>query len=463
MSLLKAASPGRSWSLATLVVTDAAGLIVCMNVAYEARLSTWVGIQSTPLWGLVAVTLLCLYIMDVYGVDTTDSRWRLCGKTALAVVVASIIVTGLVYVAGTPRLQREPLFWRSVLPFGMLGFAILAMISRLIVRYAVRKTERKRRWLVIGQGKRLSEFVEDFSESPIDGRISVLDLKTSGDTTSLHGRVDIEDCDDFDAVLNKRWTGIVVASDLPLLESLLESLMRVRLRGVDIHETADFYERYWLKIPIHQIKDLWFVNSDGFRLIHHEISLNMKRLMDIVLALIGLVVLLPVMLLAALLVVATDWGPVFYRQLRTGAGGRPIEIIKFRTMHVDAEKDGARWATQDDPRVTRIGRVLRLMRIDELPQLWNVLRGEMSCIGPRPERPEFTKALEQEIPYYDLRYLVKPGLTGWAQVMHPYGASTEDARRKLEYDLFYIKNHSMWLDVLIALKTVRVILFGRGR
>ncbi|MDH3465594.1 MAG: sugar transferase, partial [Gammaproteobacteria bacterium] len=430
---------------------------------YEARLSSWLGIQSMPLWGLAGVTLLCLYIMDVYGIDTTDSRWRLCGKTVLAVVVASVIVTGLVYVAGTPRLQREPLFWRSVLPFGMLGFAVLAMISRLIIRYAVRKTERKRRWLVIGEGNRLSEFVKDFSQSPIDGRISVLDLNASGGTTSLHERVDVEDRDELVAVLNKRWTGIVVASNVPLRESLLELLMRVRLGGVDIHDTADFYERYWLKIPIHQIKDLWFVNSDGFRLIHHEISLNMKRLMDIVLALVGLVVLFPIMLLAGLLVVATDRGPVFYRQSRTGAGGLPIEIIKFRTMHVDAEKDGARWAAQDDPRVTRVGRLLRLMRVDELPQLWNVLRGEMSCIGPRPERPEFTKTLEQEIPYYDLRYLVKPGLTGWAQVMHPYGASTEDARRKLEYDLFYIKNHSMWLDILIALKTVRVILFGRGR
>ena len=196
---------------------------------------------------------------------------------------------------------------------------------------------------------------------------------------------------------------------------------------------------------------------------HHRLALRLKRLVDVALAGIILAGGWPVMALIAVCIKLDTPGRVFYRQTRTGKGGRAIRIIKFRTMVEDAEKDGVAWAAIDDPRVTRVGRWLRRWRLDELPQAWNVLRGEMSCIGPRPERPEFTQRLESAIPYYELRHLVRPGITGWAQVMHPYGASVRDATRKLEYDLYYIKNYSLLLDLLIVLKTLRVMAFGFGR
>ena len=187
-----------------------------------------------------------------------------------------------------------------------------------------------------------------------------------------------------------------------------------------------------------------------------------KRLFDMVCAALGLLVLSPVLLVCALLVGLTSPGGVLFRQERIGKDGVPFTIYKFRSMRTDAEKNGAVWAMKSDPRVTKVGKIIRKTRIDELPQLWNVLKGEMSLIGPRPERPEFVKELEKEIPFYSLRHAVKPGVTGWAQVCYPYGSSVEDSRRKLEYDLYYAKNMSILLDVRIILKTIGVVLFPKG-
>ena len=187
-----------------------------------------------------------------------------------------------------------------------------------------------------------------------------------------------------------------------------------------------------------------------------------KRMCDMVLALFLGIVALPIMLIAALAIKLDSPGSIFFRQIRTGLGGQNFQVYKFRSMCQNAESNGVQWAKAHDPRVTRVGGFLRAARIDELPQLLNVLRGEMSLIGPRPERPEFDRELRQVIPYYDLRYSVKPGITGWAQVSYPYGASIKDARHKLSYDLFYIKNFSLWLDVVVLIKTVKVVLMGKG-
>jgi len=192
-------------------------------------------------------------------------------------------------------------------------------------------------------------------------------------------------------------------------------------------------------------------------------TMKLKRVVDLILVMVLLVILSPLMLLVILAIKLDSPGPVFYSQLRTGLYGKSFRVYKFRSMYQDAEKRGVQWADKDDPRVTRVGRWLRLLRIDELPQIWNVFKGEMSLIGPRPERPEFDTKLKEAIPYYELRYLVKPGITGWAQVLYPYGASIEDAYEKLAYDLYYIKNYSIWLDLAIAFKTIRVVFLGKGR
>jgi len=188
----------------------------------------------------------------------------------------------------------------------------------------------------------------------------------------------------------------------------------------------------------------------------------MKRLLDIALSLIGLVLTLPVSMITALAIKLDSAGPILYRQSRIGMNGEVYELLKFRSMRVDAELNGAVWAQENDPRVTRVGGILRKLRIDEIPQMWNVLKGEMSFIGPRPERPEFVCTLNEEVPYYSLRHSIKPGITGWAQINYPYGASRQDALEKLQYDLFYIKNLTIVLELDIILRTIGVVLFGKG-
>jgi exopolysaccharide biosynthesis polyprenyl glycosylphosphotransferase len=239
--------------------------------------------------------------------------------------------------------------------------------------------------------------------------------------------------------------------------------MNLRFSGVRVYGIADFYEQMWFKVPVMHTRRGWLVFAHGFDLLHNPLGLRIKRLSDVVLALALLLATLPVMALVAILIKLESRGPAIFRQPRTGLGGREFEILKFRSMTHDAERDGPQWAQAADPRVTRIGRVIRELRIDELPQLVNVLKGEMSFIGPRPERPVFNETLEKEIPLYNLRLLVRPGITGLAQVMYPYGASVEDAREKLQYDLYYIKNYSVLLDIGIVFKTLRVVLLGKGR
>jgi exopolysaccharide biosynthesis polyprenyl glycosylphosphotransferase len=208
------------------------------------------------------------------------------------------------------------------------------------------------------------------------------------------------------------------------------------------------------------LRPSWLIFSGPSRrmLLYSQI----RRLLDVVLSIVGLVLSLPLMALAAIAIKIDSRGPILYRQKRVGQRNQVFTIMKFRSMRIDSEPDGPVWAEEDDPRITRVGRIIRKLRIDELPQFVNIIRGEMSFVGPRPERPEFVEMLEQEIPYYSQRHLVKPGLTGWAQIRYPYCASVEDAVQKLQYDLYYIKNQSLMLDVITLFETARIVLFGRG-
>ncbi|AUX42913.1 sugar transferase [Sorangium cellulosum] len=240
----------------------------------------------------------------------------------------------------------------------------------------------------------------------------------------------------------------------------LEELLELKLRGVEIEEGMDFYERATGKIFVRELRPSQIIFSHGFSV--RRRTLVAKRAFDVVCAALGLVLALPLIAVTAALVKLDSRGPALYSQVRTGALGRPFRIHKLRSMRTDAEKNGAAWATEDDPRVTRVGRFIRKTRIDELPQLWNVLVGEMSMVGPRPERPEFIDLLEQQIPYFRQRLCVKPGVTGHAQVRCRYGASAEDALEKLQYDLYYIKRMSLWFDISILVDTVKVVLWRIG-
>jgi len=256
---------------------------------------------------------------------------------------------------------------------------------------------------------------------------------------------------------------IVVAMDDRRQQFPLKELLDCRLAGVEITELATFLERETGKVYLDILVPSWMIFGSGFR--RDVARLYSERAFDVLASIALLLIASPFMLLTILAIKFEDGfaSPILYGQPRVGYGGRVFRVLKFRSMRVDAEKDGkARWAQANDDRITRVGRLIRKIRIDELPQLLNVLRGHMSFVGPRPERPEFVKQLSETIPYYDERHAVKPGITGWAQLCYPYGASEQDAIEKLQYDLYYVKNHGLLFDVLILLQTVEVILLGKG-
>ena len=241
----------------------------------------------------------------------------------------------------------------------------------------------------------------------------------------------------------------------------LRELLDCKIVGVKVSDLSTFFEKMLGQIRIDQLHAGWLIFGDGFR--QGALRNAAKRLFDIIWSCVLLLLAAPILLLTAVCIVFESKGPVFYRQERVGQDGRAFSVLKFRSMRVDAEKDGApRWAVAKDDRVTRVGSLIRRYRIDEFPQLLNVLKGEMSLVGPRPERPFFVEQLTAEIPFYAVRHSVKPGVTGWAQVRYQYGASVEDSLQKLQFDLYYVKNHSLLLDILVLFETVGVVLSGKG-
>jgi exopolysaccharide biosynthesis polyprenyl glycosylphosphotransferase len=240
-------------------------------------------------------------------------------------------------------------------------------------------------------------------------------------------------------------------------------LLRARSAGIRIDEAATFYEKLAGRIPVESIYPSTLIYADGF-VKQSVMRLIITRVASAVVALCGLVLSAPLLMVTALLIRMESAGPVFYKQERVGKDGKSFDILKFRSMRTDAEHNlTPRWASRNDPRVTRVGSIIRKLRIDELPQFVNILKGEMSFVGPRPERPYFVQLLEGKIPYYDLRHSVRPGVTGWAQVSYPYGATIEDAKNKLEYDLFYVKNVSIAFDLAILFETVKTVVLGKGQ
>jgi sugar transferase (PEP-CTERM system associated) len=407
------------------------------------------------------VFLLTMYVFDVYRGVLREGNAKLVARTALAVLVAAGVVATLVYVI--KPVESNALYWRSVLLVGSAMFLLWAVAWRRILATWMR-SRKSSRWLVLGFGALASCLWRDVGSKSGLGQLYFLEERSEDagsravDMPAPEGSVSA-----LSEFLERSWTGVILATEEAPGDATLNQLMRARLRGVRIYDLTDFYERFLFKLPILNLRNRWLILAHGFDLLHHTIELRAKRAIDVVMSFSLMLALSPLMLLTAIAIKLDSKGRVFYRQTRTGLNGVTFRLNKFRTMVEDAEPTGSRWAEENDPRVTRVGRLLRSTRLDELPQLWNVLLGEMSFIGPRPERPDFDSKLEAAIPYYDLRHLVKPGITGWAQVLYPYGASLEDAREKLQYDLYYIKNYSVMLDIVILIRTLRVVLFGLGR
>jgi sugar transferase (PEP-CTERM system associated) len=400
--------------------------------------------------GTIQLTMMSV---GVYSPEALLSVRFAAARIVVAMVIG-ILALSLLYFMAPPVA-----FWRSSLFYSCL----LAVAGLIVVRGVLRPTfngdSLKRRVLILGAGARAARV----------GRLS----KRSQSNFIIVGYVAMNDGpEEVEIAVNRadianlpKYIVMLGASEVVLaLEERrnalpLEDLLRAKTTGVRVHEFASFIERETGRLDLRSLNPSWLIFSDGFSG-SRRISAVAKRLFDLVFSLILLVLTAPVVALAALAVKIETKGPAFYRQKRVGLYGEHFELIKVRSMRVDAEVGGkAVWATKDDPRVTRVGNFLRKTRIDELPQAWSVLKGEMSFVGPRPERPQFVHDLEVRLPYYAERHVVKPGITGWAQVNYPYGASVEDAREKLEYDLYYAKNYTPFLDLLILMQTLRVVLW----
>lgn len=353
---------------------------------------------------------------------------------------------------------------RDVLPYAVLYSLFGLIITRQLARVLKRTRTVARRVLIVGCGPEAREVQQALGELGyahdavvgfycVDGQASVLgaddpQFERSEDLYALAQRHRVHEI--IVAVREQR------GGVLPIRE-----LLECRIKGMRVYDLPAFFERLRGEVPIESLKASWLIYGQGFA--QDRLRAAVKRVFDIAAALTLLILTAPIMVLTALAIGLESGLPVIYRQARVGRGGRTFLCLKFRSMGTDAERDGvARWATAGDSRVTRVGRFIRRTRIDELPQLFNVLKGDMSLVGPRPERPGFVQSLKEEIRFYDVRHSVKPGLTGWAQVRYSYGASVDDSRRKLEFDLYYVKNHSLFLDCLILVETVRVVLFGEG-
>ena len=440
-----------------LFATDAVGLVAFLNLAFWLRLDEWPWFTPGMLVPL-AFLLLSMYVLDAYTLERQVSGLRPPARAILGTGVAGFLTGAMAYAGAF--WGADPTFGRGIFPVALSLQAFWGALWRLWLGRWVEQQAERIRWLVIGTGGQAVGLRDDFARSGTPGEIQFLAERQRSDSPELATLGTVED---LPRVSVEPWSGVVVALTGPAPDRLVHQLMQLRFSGVRVFGIADFYEHLWFKVPVLHTRHGWLVFAHGFDLLHNPLGLRIKRLTDVVLAIAFLIPALPVMALVVPLIKLDSRGPVIFRQARTGLGGREFKILKFRSMMDDAERDGPQWAKSADPRITRIGRIIRLLRIDELPQLINVLKGEMSFIGPRPERPVFNEMLEKEIPLYNLRNLVRPGITGWAQVMYPYGASVEDAREKLQYDLYYIKNYSVLLDIGIVFKTLRVMLLGKGR
>lgn len=412
----------------------------------------------------LTIAVLCqasLSYNDLYDWNLSQNRAELPNRLMHSCGYALVMIAVLVFLWPAlfhfPGLSTQT--WQIVVVV-LLGFLVLYG-WRFAFHSFFYKWNFGERVAVLGQGPAVDEMVALLKAHPVSGFEVIGVVQTSAEpgdhgSTLLGVQEDLEEI-----VARNRIARIVVTLTDRRGKLPVNELLACRLAGVKIEEKEMMYERIHGKIALESLRPSYLIFGAGFS--QPPVAVAVKRCIDIVVSSIGLVLAAPIILLTTILIRLDSRGPIFFRQPRSGQGGVPFKVLKFRTMRVDAESStGPVWAKANDDRVTRVGRILRVTRIDEIPQMLNVLAGQMSFVGPRPERPFFVEELSRLVEFYPLRLTVKPGLTGWAQVRYPYGASVEDAKEKLRYDLYYIKNMSQLFDLNIILRTVGVILFGKG-
>jgi sugar transferase (PEP-CTERM system associated) len=444
-----------------LGLLDFALLMLAGELAWQLRASQ-IGIDPgkfadrvPALSGSAGIVWLAMVAVGVYGPISLRSLRFAAARILVAISLGILALVLVDFVVGAQA------FWRSTLFYGMF-FAIGMMVTdRLLLNSFIGSSAFRRRVMVLGAGDRANR-LKKLGGKPESGFAIVSYIAMNESERVVEEAIPrdaIHDLGQF--VENLGVTEVVLALQERRNALPLKDLLRIKTKGVHVNDFSSFLERETGCIDLDTVNPSWLIFSDGFSS-SRMISSVAKRLFDIIASSLLLVISLPVIVLFALLVKLDSKGPAFFRQQRVGLYGETFNVIKLRSMRTDAEKDGVKWAEENDPRVTRIGRFIRTVRIDELPQTWSVLKGEMSFVGPRPEVPPFVEDLEDKLPFYAERHMVKPGITGWAQINYPYGASIEDSRKKLEYDLYYAKNYTPFLDLVILLQTVRVILWPEG-
>ena len=407
-------------------------------------------------------TVFCLaafYLFDLYDFVVMHDRRELVLRLVQALGLAWVALALAFYAFPQLMLGRGISLIALPLALGlMVGW-------RISIHWLLGHPDFGEKILIVGSGTFAVEVAREMLERPDAGyRIagfvgndpdllgkSLINPRVIGLTSELDEVVRREGIDRIIVAMGER------RGQLPT-----DELLQLSLAGtVNIEEGASFYERVTGRVSLNMIRPSWLIFSSRGR--QARISGITRNIVHRIVALIGGLFSLPIAIVTAILIKLDSRGPVLYKQERVGKNGGSLTVMKFRSMRTDAEQAGPVWASEDDDRTTRIGKIIRKLRIDEIPQFWNIIRGDMDFVGPRPERPHFVSQLAQEIPYYEQRHLIAPGLTGWAQIKYPYGASVEDARQKLQYDLYYIKNQSLMLDAIILFETIKIILFGRGR
>lgn len=407
----------------------------------------------------VLLSLLILYFYDLYDYTVMSNRRELMLRIVQAIGIAWALLAFLFYLV--PPLM----IGRGVSIISVPLVLVLLITWRVLIHLLTGHPEIGEKILVVGTGKAAEDTAEAVWKRRDAGyRIAGFVTENGSKPKNLPEKMNLlGSSDNLETVIrNEKINRVVIAVRERRGTFPTEALLRMSLAGdVDIEECTSFFERVTGKVNIEMVRPSWLIFAGRKR--DTRLKVFIREAIHRSLALIGLTVSLPVAVLTAILIKLESKGPIFYKQERVGKNGRIFEVIKFRSMRTDAEADGKPvWATADDDRTTKVGRIIRKIRVDEIPQFWNIIKGEMSFVGPRPERPHFVAQLAEEIPFYDHRHLVAPGLTGWAQIKYPYGASVEDARQKLEYELYYIKNQSLALDLVIIFETVKTVLFSKG-
>lgn len=403
------------------------------------------------IFGITSLTLLLSYYFDLYEPQRVSGGWEIYFRLLLVLSVLCFVLGVVVFFY--PGIYIGP----HVLTFGISILAIVLVVWRQSYEWVINLSAFRERVYVLGNGERARSVVRILKHRN-DAGMQIVEGEAQGEFSASLEKY----AADLRAFCEPkpRIDRVVVAMEDRRGAMPVRELLELRLRGVVIEDANFLMERLLGKLSLDGLNPSTLIFTHGFNV--KATQQVLRRLVSIAVSFVGLVLCLPILPFVILAVRLSSPGPIFFRQTRVGLRGRPFSVLKFRTMRQDAEKNGAVWATKNDSRVTRVGRFMRKTRLDEIPQLWNVLRGDMGFVGPRPERPEFVQWLSSEIPYYELRHIIRPGLTGWAQVRYQYGATLEETRQKLEYDLYYVKHMSVGLDLLIIFETVKTILLRRG-